>query len=83
MDALARLAEPTRLGEHDPFSVDRVSGLALRLLEARVLAAAGRPEDAARSAAALAAPVGMPPSHYPLRGLVAAFAGRKPAAGSR
>ena len=83
VDALTRLAEPTRLGEHDPFSVDRVSGLALRLLEARALAAAGRTEDAARSAAALGAPVGMPPSHYPLRGLVAAFAGRKPAAGSR
>lgn len=65
------LREPAARGEHHPFSVDRVSSIALRLLEAQALARVGRLDEADRALTAAKSAVRLPPSHYPLRGLAA------------
>ena len=58
-------------GEHDPLSVDRPSGIALRWLAMRQLEARGAREAAAAMRALMLRPTAMSTAHYALRGLVA------------
>lgn len=69
-DVRERLLRAAKAGEHDPFSVDRPSSVALRWLGAETLAASGRDGEAAAMRAVMRAPTGMPPAQYPLRGFV-------------
>jgi len=69
-DVRERLLVAAKAGEHDPFSVDRPSSVALRWLGAETLTASGREGEAAAMRAAMRAPTGMPPAHYPMRGFV-------------
>jgi tetratricopeptide (TPR) repeat protein len=57
-------------GEHDPFSVDRPSSVAMRWLAAAVLEADGATTAAAEMRRLMREPVRLPPSHFALRGFV-------------
>jgi tetratricopeptide (TPR) repeat protein len=64
-------------GEHDPFSLDRVSSLSMRWLVAQSFARAGALDSAITMLEAVARPTAIPPAHYPLRGFVVPFAHRQ------
>lgn len=65
------LVAAARAGEHDPISVDRPSGVALRWLASQLLARRGAHEEAAHMRELMLQPTGMSTKHYALRGFVA------------
>jgi len=73
---VAVLGDAARTGEHDPFSVDRIGSFAMRWLVAEAYASLGRSDSAAGVLERMLAPIGVPPGHYSLRGLVYPFTQR-------